>query len=196
MTDTERIDIAAEKAALRKIIREKMRAISPDARAESSRAISAAVETLPAYQSAWVLLTYLGTAREIDTSFLLRAAHAAGKTLVLPRCEAERQLALCVVEKESDLAVGSYGIWEPVAACPILAPEEIDFAVIPCLSFDRTGRRLGQGGGYYDRLLPRLRCETALLCREALLLDAVPTEEHDMRCNHYITERGVMKIGE
>ena len=193
--DAERMQITEEKAALRKILRAKMRAISPEARAESSRAICAAVETLPAYQNSRVLLAYLGTAREIDTTYLLRAAKAAGKTLVLPRCEAERQLALCVVEKESDLAVGSYGILEPVAACPTLGAEEIDFAVIPCLSFDLTGRRLGQGGGYYDRLLPRLKCETALLCREELLLDAVPVEEHDMRCTHYITERGVLGIG-
>ena len=192
--ETEQIKLAEEKAALRKILRAKMRAITPEARSESSRAICAAVETLSAYQSSRVLLAYLGTAREIDTTYLLRAAKAAGKTLVLPRCEADHQLALCVVEKESDLAAGSYGILEPVAACPILRAEEIDFAVIPCLSFDRAGRRLGQGGGYYDRLLPRLKCETVLLCREELLLDAVPVEEHDMRCTHYVTERGVLDI--
>ena len=85
-----------------------------------------------------------------------------------------------------------YGILEPKRTCELVTAEQIDFAVVPCLSFDRAGRRLGQGGGYYDRLLPHLHCPTCLICRERLMSDAVPTEEHDCRCTLYITERGVM----
>ena len=49
------------------------------------------------------------------------------------------------------------------------------------------------GGGYYDRLLPQLACPTCLICRERLMSEAVPTEEHDRRCTLYVTERGVME---
>ena len=75
----------------------------------------------------------------------------------------------------------------------VVTTDDIDFAVVPCLSFDRRGRRLGQGGGYYDRLLPQLSCPTCLICRERLMSEAVPTEEHDRRCTLYVTERGVME---
>ena len=92
-----------------------------------------------------------------------------------------------------ELVPGMDGILEPKADCALVTPADIDFAVVPCLSFDRRGRRLGQGGGYYDRLLPQLSCPTCLICRERLMSEAVPTEEHDRRCTLYVTERGVME---
>ena len=67
-----------------------------------------------------------------------------------------------------------------------------DFAELVC-SNSLRGDRLGQGGGYYDRLLPQLACPTCLICREQLMSEAVPTEEHDRRCTLYVTERGVME---
>ena len=94
-----------------------------------------------------------------------------------------------------DLEAGVFGILEPKRSCPTLTPQDVDFAVVPCISFDRAGRRLGQGGGYYDRLLPNLRAVTVCVCRERLMADAVPVEAHDRRCTLYLTERGVVPIG-
>ena len=127
------------------------------------------------------------------TALLLKETLAAGKTLVLPRCAEGHALDLCVVTSMDELVPGMYGILEPKADCALVTPADIDFAVVPCLSFDRRGRRLGQGGGYYDRLLPQLACPTCLICRERLMSEAVPTEEHDRRCTLYVTERGVME---
>ena len=59
-------------------------------------------------------------------------------------------------------------------------------------AYDRAGRRLGRGGGYYDRLLPQLHCPTVLICREQLMSPEVPVEEHDMRCTMLVTEKGVL----
>ena len=85
-----------------------------------------------------------------------------------------------------------YGILEPKADCALVTPADIDFAVVPCLSFDRRGRRLGQGGGYYDRLLPQLACPTCLICRERLMSEAVPPRSMTAAAL-YVTERGVME---
>ena len=187
------MDIAGQKRALRGEIRARERALDPGYRAESSAAICRALAALPQFAAAKTVLAYHGLAREIDTAAFLRQTLAAGKTLLLPRCEPERQLALCVVgDLAADLAPGVYGILEPRCSCPVVPPEAADFALIPCVSFDAAGRRLGQGGGYYDRLLPRLRCPTVCACRARLLADAVPTEPHDRRCTLYLTEDGVL----
>ena len=58
--------------------------------------------------------------------------------------------------------------------------------------YNKRKEELGQGGGYYDRLLPQLRCPTALICREQLMSPEVPVEEHDMRCTMLITEKGIL----
>ena len=64
--------------------------------------------------------------------------------------------------------------------------------LVPALAYDRAGRRLGRGGGYYDRLLPQLHCPTVLICREQLMSPEVPVEEHDMRCTMLVTEKGIL----
>lgn len=183
-----------EKRRLRAEIREKERALDAAYKAESSAAICRALALLPAFDAAETVLAFSGTAREIDTRAFLRETLARGKTLLLPRCEPERRLSLCVVrDLNADLTPGMFGILEPKRGCPAVAPESVGFAVVPCTSFDRAGNRLGQGGGYYDRLLPRLDCATACVCRERLLADAVPAEPHDVKCRYYLTESGVMK---
>ena len=186
------MSIAEEKKALRTLIRQTERTLGPAYKAESSAAICRCVLALEEFKVARVVFAFAGTAKEIDTTLLLRGTLAAGKTLVLPRCAAEHALDLCVVRSADDLEAGAYGILEPKPSCALVTAADIDFAVVPCLSFDRAGRRLGQGGGYYDRLLPQLRCPTALICRERLLSLAVPVEEHDMRCTMLITENGVL----
>ena len=189
------MEIREEKRRLREQLRARERALGDAGRAESGAALRRLIAALPAFAAARTVLAFRGTAREPDTEPLLREILARGKTLCLPRCEADGALSLRVVrDPDAELAPGAFGIWEPLPGCPAAAPEEIGFAVIPCLSFDRAGNRLGRGGGYYDRLLPRLRCATVCVCRAAMLSDAVPTEPHDRKCTLYLTEDGFVPV--
>ncbi len=187
------MDTEKEKRALRAAVRERERALDGAYKVESSAAICRALAALPQFAAAETVLAFCGTAREIDTRAFLCEALARGKTLLLPRCEEGGRLSLCAVrDLGADLAPGAFGIWEPKGSCPAHAPEDVGLAVVPCVTFDRAGNRLGHGGGYYDRLLPLLRCETVCICRERLLADRVPTGPHDMRCTLYLTENGLL----
>ena len=187
------MDTEKEKRALRASLRERERALDAAYRAESSAAVCRALAALPQFAAAEVVLAFCGTAREIDTRAFLAETLARGKTLLLPRCEEGGLLSLRVVgDPDAYLAPGAFGIREPKASCPARAPEDAGFAVVPCVTFDRAGNRLGHGGGYYDRLLPLLRCETVCICRERLLADRVPAAPHDMKCTLYLTENGVL----
>ena len=125
---------------------------------------------------------------------LLRHVLARGKTLCLPRCGPEGSMDLCRVDTLEQLAPGTYGILEPVENCPLLEAEDIDFVVTPCLSCDRQGNRLGQGGGYYDRFFARYHGPAALLCREKLVSEEIPVEPHDKRFELIVTENAVYRI--
>ena len=189
------MSVIEEKKALRTYIRQTERTLDPAYKAESSEAICRCVLALEEYRAAGTVFAFAGTVHEIDTSLLLKETLAAGKTLVLPRCAEGHALDLCVVTSMDELVPGMYGILEPKADCALVTPADIDFAVVPCLSFDRRGRRLGQGGGYYDRFLAHYRGGTVLLCREKLIREEIPLEPRDMPVPWVLTERGLYEDG-
>lgn len=182
--------IAEEKAILRKEIRAKERTLSQKYKRSSSSSICKILTDQSSFASARVVLAFVGAEHEIDTGELLKAAWDQGKTLCVPRCREGHLMDICAISSFDDLERGAYGILEPKQGCPILPAEQIDFAVIPCLSFDKSGNRLGQGGGYYDRFLGAVHCPTYLVCREQLVSEFVPSEAHDYKCTYLITENG------
>ena len=190
------MSVIEEKKALRTFIRKKERTLDPTYKAESSEAICRHLLALDEYKSAKIVFAFAGTEKEIDTSLFMNETIAAGKTLILPRCAAEHAIDLCVVRSMDDLEAGAYGILEPKKNCALVTAADIDFAVVPCLSFDRKGRRLGQGGGYYDRFLAHADCCTVGLIRAAFLLDALPAEWNDVPVSAVITEDGVLQTQE
>ena len=95
----------------------------------------------------------------------------------------------------SSLREGAYGILEPPADAPRVDVDEVDFAVLPCLTCNHLGQRLGRGGGYYDRFLAHYRGGTVLLCRERLIREEIPLEPHDYPIPWVLTETGLYEDG-
>ena len=135
-----------------------------------------------------MLLLYCGMGTEPDTLRLLPPLFSAGKAVCLPRCLPGNQMEARLVQKDSQLVRHPYGMLEPSLDCPVIPAEQIDLALIPGLAFDRSGGRLGRGGGYYDRWLTGFSGITIALCRDGLLLDAVPRLPHDVGVKLVITE--------
>ena len=193
------MSVIEEKKALRTYIRQTERTLDPAYKAESSEAICRCVLALEEYRAAGTVFAFAGTVHEIDTALLLKETLAAGKTLVLPRCAEGHALDLCVVTSMDELVPGMYGILEPKADCALVTPADIDFAVVPCLSFDRRGRRLGQGGGYYDRFLAAFgargsgrRPLLVGLCYAFQVVDALPSQDWDRPVDCLCTEEGLV----
>lgn len=142
---------------------------------------------LDEYVASSKVLSYLQIGREVMTAEFAAHVLSCGKALYLPRvrCDTGELEVVRVNNLSGDLHVGTYGILEPVESLAAASDEEIreiDFAVIPGMAFDRDGYRLGRGGGYFDRFLPRLshRCVTVGVCFEEQLVDRVPRDPWDM----------------
>ena len=118
---------------------------------------------------------------------------------VLPRLrqllEGFKSMELRAIRDLKELFPGAYGILEPPADSPALSPDQIDLAVIPCVTCSREGRRLGRGGGYYDRFLAHYRGAAVLLCRERLLRQEIPFGVHDYPIPWVLTEAGLFEDG-
>lgn len=108
---------------------------------------------------------------------------------VFPLCLPGRQLRFHQVQDPGqDMEPGALGILAPAAHTPSVGPEEIDLLVVPGVAFTRTGERLGYGGGYYDRYLPRCtRAQIVALAFSEQLADTLPSEAHDLRIPTIIT---------
>lgn len=189
MTKTE------EKQQLRRTMRALESGLSARYKAESSRAIAAHLLAMPEYQEAGTVFCFVGTDREIDTRPILEDVLAAGKRLCVPQCVGKGIMELRQVTDLRQLIPGAYGILEPSADAPPVSLDEVDFAILPCLTCNHLGQRLGQGGGYYDRFLSHYRGGTVLLCREKLIREEIPLEPHDYPVPWVLTERGLYEDG-
>lgn len=181
------------KSALRAAQIGRRDALHPAERAAAQAGIVQRVRSLPAWQRAQCVLSYMAFGSELDLGALHREVLQAGKLLVLPRVpETGRALELRrVTDLSLDLAPGRWGIPEPLPQrCPLVDDPLIELVLVPGVSFDRAGNRLGYGAGFYDRLFERLpRAALRIACAfEAVLLEQLPSEAHDQPVDLLVTE--------
>ena len=133
--------------------------------------------------SAKRLMAYLPTRGEVDLTELLDILEGRGVTLVLPKVTSRRARRMEPVAVASPwrnhVALGPLGILEPTDGV-VSSTETLDVVLVPGVAFDAAFFRLGFGGGYYDRFLPRLPSST-LLCGIAYAYQVVPSLPHDSR---------------
>lgn len=184
-----------EKQRLRRTIRQLESRLSPRYLEASGRAITAQLLAMPEYRAAGTVFCFAGFGREVDTRPILEDALESGKVLCVPLCAGPGEMELRRITALGQLSPGAFGIPEPPADSAPVEADEVDFAVLPCVTCDRAGRRLGRGGGYYDRFLSRYRGGAVLLCRERLLREEIPVEPHDGPVPWVLTERGLYEDG-
>jgi 5-formyltetrahydrofolate cyclo-ligase len=157
---------------------------------------------LPEYQAAKTVMWYLDCRSELRTRSVLPQALASGKRIVVPYCTVDEaganKLGLWLLESMDELIVGKWKILEPPreqwgAAGKEMEPEQLDLVVVPGVGFSRQGARMGNGQGYYDRLLDRVRpnCVLIGLCYECQLFDDLIVGPHDVYMNKIVTEAAV-----
>ena len=146
------------------------------------------------------LSAYLSLPTEPGTDALLAAAQAAGHAVRVPRITGQ-DLQWVAVRPDTDLVRGPLGIREPVG--PALDADELAglaLMLVPGLAVDRSGRRLGQGGGYYDRVLASVPSHAdggpllAIVLFDDEVLDEVPCEAHDCRVDAAVTPGGLISF--
>jgi len=186
------------KQALREAVVVAREALAPAWRAQASAAIAARIADMDSFSRARVVLLTLPYRSEWDATLLVDRALAAGKVVAAPRVDPSARMlrAYRIDDAARDVEAGYRGIPEPRAACPEIAPDRIDWVLVPGTAFDATGRRLGYGGGYYDRLLPFLPTTTPRVAGafEAQVVDSVPTAPHDVTVDCIVTEQRTLHV--
>ena len=184
--------IADRKKELRREMQGEVKALDAAERSECDKKIFAALVGLEEYKNAGTVFTYVSIDSEIDTRALLARVLEDGKRLCVPRLSG-KVMEIKKVSDLSQLTPGTYNIPEPPAEAAGVRSEEIDFSVIPCVTCNRKGERLGRGGGYYDRFLKDYQGSAAALCRESQMRNHIPLDEQDVNIPLVVTDKAVYR---
>jgi 5-formyltetrahydrofolate cyclo-ligase len=165
--------------------------------AERSRATRDLVLAAPEVRRAATVPAYDSVGREPGTGVLLEALVAAGKRVILPLLQADNDLDWAAYSGPDALVPAGRGLLEPTGRP--LGPDAVataDVVIVPGLAVDRTGLRLGRGGGSYDRALGRVPVGTftCVLLNDDEVLDQVPAAPHDRRVTAAVTERRLVRF--
>ena len=171
-----------DKATLRRRLVTARAAMSSSIRNESGRLIRDHVLEMPEVTSAGTIAAYYSVGTEPDTHGLIFALWKRGSYVVLPVLLPDGDLDWASYEGPESLAPGPRGVLQPVE--PVRGTGTVaraDVVLVPALAVDVGGRRLGRGGGSYDRALARVgpQVPTIALLYDSELLPSVPAEEHD-----------------
>jgi 5-formyltetrahydrofolate cyclo-ligase len=174
-----------------------------NAQPDKDRISEVAVATLmqlPEYEKAQTVLWYIDCRSELRTKHALPEALNSRKQIIIPYCTVDEaganKLGLWRLERMDELVVGKWKILEPpherwTEQGKEFQPEQIDLVIVPGVAFSREGGRMGNGQGYHDRLLERVRpdCRLIGLCYECQLFDDLIVGPHDVFMDKVVTER-------
>lgn len=189
--------VAQAKEEIRTRLRLLLGALSPGQREAASRQIARRLRSAPEWTRVLTLFGFHPLQTEPDLLPVLRAAAAEGRTVALPRWRAgDGDYEAARLPAEGPLVSGPFGVPEPPPSAPVIPFEQLDLVLVPGLAFDPSGRRLGRGKGYYDRLLARaVRARRWGVAFDLQILPRVPAEPHDLNVDVLITpERWIVAV--
>ncbi|MGX6970685.1 5-formyltetrahydrofolate cyclo-ligase [Vagococcus bubulae] len=141
------------------------------------------------WRQANVIATTYPMTHEFDTTKLMKQAFLEGKTIVIPKTKKRGEMDFYVYHEDIELELTSFGVYEPIDS-QLYDKASIDLMIVPGVGFTQEGKRIGYGGGFYDRYLTDFKGSTISLVFDEQLLDELETEEHDKLVDVLICARG------
>ena len=179
-----------EKDALRRQFILARESLTEDERRSLSARAAQRIASLSVYQNARTVLLYRAVRGELSLDPLLSDPASQGKRFAYPLCVSRTDMIAMI---PGGWRKGPFGIPEPDRETSILIePEHLDLVICPGTAFDSDGRRLGMGGGYYDRYLPQ--CSRALILMAAFEVQhasSIPACATDVSMDMIVTEQAV-----
>ncbi len=185
------------KDQLRRIFKQKLAQISPEQRLEKSKKACQILISAEQFQKAQVVMFYLAMPQEINTADAMTVAWQQKKTVVVPKVfwDKKKMTAVRINSFDDEFSTEVAGLRNPKSNDEV-SPESIDLVIVPGLAFDRSGLRLGRGGGYYDKYLAdkKLTAKKCGFCFAEQLLkeDNLPVSENDIAVDFLVNDKEII----
>lgn len=163
---------------------------------EKDEKIFRRVLSIPQYQQAKTLLTFVSTPIEVNTHNIIKKALSNGKAVAVPYCVPGKiKMQFYYIRSINELAPGMFSVLEPKPNKANLVKDFSDtFCLVPGLAFDMHGYRLGYGKGYYDRFLARYKGFTTGICYSDCTQAKLPHGKYDKPVYILITDKYTRKL--
>ena len=177
------------KQQLRQRLRASRDSLSPEQRRQKSLALAALA--LPRLAAAQIVGVYCAMRSELDPGYVIEDLRARGCIIAYPRMLPNTMvLEFARVDAHEQLVEGSFQVFEPGAGAAALALDSIDTFLVPGLSFDSCGNRLGWGKGYYDYTLAQNpRALRVGLCFQEQIATSLPCDATDQTMDWIVTDK-------
>lgn len=186
------IDIRKYKQDIRVKARAKRNAIDPAIRQQNDIKIAENVRKLHQYASADTILVYVSTPIEINTEQIIKNAWADSKKVAVPRCiTGTRDMEFHYINSFDDLSPGTFYVLEPPEDYPIVTDFTKCLMLLPSITVDVNGYRLGYGMGYYDRYMSRYTGFSAVLCYSDEIRHHLYHGRFDQPANAIVSEQRI-----
>lgn len=162
-----------------------------------SRLVTGRLIEEPGYLDSGVVHCYVSAKwNEVETRPLLEECLRSGRTLVVPVVDhAEKRLKHVRITSLDELRKTRFGLWEPAIADTTHYHDlaSIDLVVVPGVAFDRSGNRIGLGGGYYDRFLAGISAATVGLAYQFQIVSHIVPGDYDVPVDVIVTDEAVYR---
>jgi len=195
-------DISLAKADLRRNVLSRISSIDDLAREEKSRAVAETLLGLPQWKRAGMVMAYYPMQNEVNILPVIRTALREAKLTALPRIYPEGMKFHVLPPNSGQESIENcmeqhpLGFLQPIASLPIIQPSPhiVTIMLVPGVSFDAGGNRLGRGKGYYDSYLNQHghHIYTAGICFSEQIEDSVPTGHQDKKIRALISDSGIL----
>ena len=187
-----------DKVSLRKTMREKRKSMDQIEKKLLDKNLRERLFQTEEYKKSKVVFIYVSTSEEINTIEIIKQLFKDGKVVAVPRIMKDKTMkALKINSLDELLEVGSFGILEPSSQSEDLN-EIVDLTIVPGLAFDSLNKRLGYGGGFYDRFFVRYKNSIKIsLCYDYQFVTTVYPTEYDVSVemiisnNHIVNHLGI-----
>lgn len=154
-----------------------------------SNIILTTLKTSKIYHESQNILIFYPLEGEVDLTSLIEDKN---KSFFLPKCK-NKEIKICAFNSETTLKCSSFGIMEPEDESIDEDISKLDLVIAPCVAYDLKKYRLGYGGGYYDRFLPKLNknCKTIVTGSKICCASALPIEKFDLPFDFVLNEDGI-----
>jgi 5-formyltetrahydrofolate cyclo-ligase len=184
------------RAELRQTYKQRRAALPAEIRGAAIARIVAHLNSARLLLGKTTIAAFMATDTEVDLRAWIRDRWVGHDHILLPRVADQRAMTFHTYAAATQLTLNRYGIAEPADSTPV-APSAIEAVLVPLVAFDNLGTRLGMGGGYYDRYLPRLNVQTPVIgvayaCQESEA--PLPRDTWDVPLHAVVTENGVLEF--